>query len=106
MGLLNEDFLDNMDNRSVLSDEEVEVGGEVKSPQDYPFMLEFRVSWFSYNNSPEKFMARLNSLSKAHFIKSMSIESDLKDEERGKKGAYLNFYVGFEPDFKNMKNIL
>ena len=32
MGLLNEDFLDNMDNRSVLSDEEVEVSGEVKSP--------------------------------------------------------------------------
>ena len=99
MGLLKEDFLDNMDNRSSIGDEEVGVSEDVKTPQDYPFMFKFLLSLYSYNKNPKKFLAKLNRLKNAIFIKS---SSDIVDKS---VGSYMSFYIGFEPDFKSVKNI-
>ena len=98
MQRLTEDFLDNIDDRSELGTEEIQIQDEdSKSPEDYPYVLMFSISnlYFKQKN----LLGMIRRAMETVWIKSSSVLVDVEKQNRHEVS------VGFEHDFRSIRDI-
>ena len=98
MQRLTEDFLDNIDDRSEIGTEEVQIQDEdSKSPEDYPYVLRFSISNLYFNQ--KNLLVMIRRAMETVWIKSSSVLVDVEKQNRHEVS------VGFEHDFRSIRDI-